>query len=1121
MDAVVDRRPAGVDADLARVARRQLRDARRCACRGGGSSRTGRPILRAHRAARCGLEPPRGAPDDRSFESVTGRYGPGLVASHRPGAPAARGRGGLPHAARALPGRGARASTRPTTCASATSATPSRSAARSTARACARASAPHPRRRHRHRRRHLAARCARASCRGVEAFSQRPLYARGDLDLAVGFEGLFRLPNGRPPLLRIHDVRLPGRRVSTLTMGEGPDVLLHPRPRRHQVLVLRHRRGADAHRATASTRSTCRASARRPSRSPRPYSARWFADTVVDVMDALDIEPRAPRRQLDGRARRDRGRPALARARDGLALLCPAVAFVSRDWHPLVRLLRPELGLLPHHFGAPRGRRASSGPCSPTRDPLDPAVADVVVDEFQRIYAGRARGWRSSPRRATSTSSGPSAAAASTRAWPTSSAPALFVWGTHDKLIPAGFRATSAQLAARRAEQVVLDDCGHVPQVERPERDDRAAAGVPRARRRAACARRAAARRGLGRRGGARGHRRAGGRSPRGRRDRPRPRHAAGRPAHRRAAHRPRDPRAGPRAAARVGRPRAPRLAACRPAGCGRSTPLVVTDGPVLGGCPVLPPGAAYNRDVSARAARSRLGRARRGPGRGPPDPPRPRLARRSEYGIPFAVVPADAEAPAAGVRHRRRRLLQRVRPRPGARCPRPRRSRAMADAAGDRHVLVLQRGPLRAHRALQRRARRGDAAWRVSSAARWDLTREQRRRPAGFTSADAAGLPILPGLLRYDEAAWGSIRHALRFTLPRARRAYQPPASHCGTTTDARAPPYGSRWRLKASFDESPYRGPALAIVRALKRYGLMFADQGSAMYVSGTSDPRWAPVDRRAAEPPPDRRRGLRGGRGRRREHLRIAIASADGRDHRAFAQRAQLQPGRRRPAPKPTRSSGSPRASPRARSRPPVRRIAGQVVSRVPPPTSTSATPTTSARRCRACGCCRSLWFRGEVRGLGNIPEEGAGPAGGQPLRRQPHARHRRLHARLHRLLRRRAALPPARPQPRAVDAGARLPAQVRHGRRLARERRAGAAQRAPPCSSTPAATTRSTGRPGRAARVDFDGRKGFVRLALDHDVPIVPVVAIGGQETALFLSRGERLAQAALCWTGCCA
>ena len=155
-----------------------------------------------------------------------------------------------------------------------------------------------------------------------------------------------------------------------------------------------------------------------------------------------------------------------------------------------------------------------------------------------------------------------------------------------------------------------------------------------------------------------------------------------------------------------------------------------------------------------------------------------------------------------------------------------------------------------------------GGASWQVSSAARWDLTRNARR-PAGWTSADAAGLPILPGLLRYDEAASGTIRHALRFTLPRARRAWQAPAGHCGTTTDASAPPYGSRWRLKASFDESPYRGPALAIVRALKRYGLMFADQGSSMFITGTTDPPLDRDDRGHQPAPSDPRRRLRGGR------------------------------------------------------------------------------------------------------------------------------------------------------------------------------------------------------------------------------------------------------------------
>ena len=158
----------------------------------------------------------------------------------------------------------------------------------------------------------------------------------------------------------------------------------------------------------------------------------------------------------------------------------------------------------------------------------------------------------------------------------------------------------------------------------------------------------------------------------------------------------------------------------------------------------------------------------------------------------------------------------------------------------GDRHIIVIQRERCVDYELYNAVRQSGGASWQVSSSARWDLTRNGRR-PAGWTSADAAGLPIFPGLLRYDEAASGTIRHALRFTLPRARRAWQAPASHCGTATDPSTPPYGSRWRLKASFDETPYSGPALAIVRALKRYGLMFADQGSSMFITGTTDRRW----------------------------------------------------------------------------------------------------------------------------------------------------------------------------------------------------------------------------------------------------------------------------------------
>jgi pimeloyl-ACP methyl ester carboxylesterase len=150
-----------------------------------------------------------------------------------------------------------------------------------------------------------------------------------------------------------------------------------------------------------------------------------------------------------------------------VAALCPAVAFVKRDFHPLVKLLRPELGLLPHKLR--RGmveRRLWSLFCDP--DALDPSVADVVVDEFQRIYgsAGARVAFYASARNIYL-----DRPFGRGGFYPRLSAlepPALFVWGTHDKLIPPGFRRHVAE-ALPGAEQIVLDGCGHVPQVERPE----------------------------------------------------------------------------------------------------------------------------------------------------------------------------------------------------------------------------------------------------------------------------------------------------------------------------------------------------------------------------------------------------------------------------------------------------------------------------------------------------------------------------------------------------------------------------------------------------------------------------------------------------------------------------
>ncbi|MEZ4379158.1 MAG: hypothetical protein R3B35_12820 [Gemmatimonadales bacterium] len=161
-------------------------------------------------------------------------------------------------------------------------------------------------------------------------------------------------------------------------------------------------------------------------------------------------------------------------------------------------------------------------------------------------------------------------------------------------------------------------------------------------------------------------------------------------------------------------------------------------------------------------------------------------------------------------------------------------------EPGGDRHLLVVVQGEYRAYELFNLRQVGGQ--WRAGSGAIWDLA-AGNARPAGWTSADAAGLPILPGLVRYDEVhERGEITHALRFTVSRTRRAYLPPASHwASSSTDPLDPPMGMRVRLKASFDESGYPAPMRVILRALKRYGMIVADNGSDFYLSGTADARW----------------------------------------------------------------------------------------------------------------------------------------------------------------------------------------------------------------------------------------------------------------------------------------
>jgi len=164
------------------------------------------------------------------------------------------------------------------------------------------------------------------------------------------------------------------------------------------------------------------------------------------------------------------------------------------------------------------------------------------------------------------------------------------------------------------------------------------------------------------------------------------------------------------------------------------------------------------------------------------------------------------------------------------------------ASSNGDRHVLIVDADNWRLYELFDAHPVNGGDRWTAGSGAIFDLS-SNSLRPAGWTSADAAGLPILPGLVRYDEVVeQKEIRHALRFTCPTTRRAYVAPARHFASSrTDPSQPPMGMRVRLKANVDISGFPPNVQVILRALKTYGMFLADNGSSFYVTGTHDMRW----------------------------------------------------------------------------------------------------------------------------------------------------------------------------------------------------------------------------------------------------------------------------------------
>ena len=171
---------------------------------------------------------------------------------------------------------------------------------------------------------------------------------------------------------------------------------------------------------------------------------------------------------------------------------------------------------------------------------------------------------------------------------------------------------------------------------------------------------------------------------------------------------------------------------------------------------------------------------------------------------------------------------------------PYPIPPRVKIEGGSDRHALIVDRDACRLYElgGLERQGGR----WHAWAGATWNL-RSNRVRPAGWTSADAAGLPIFPGLARYDEVRRGVIDHALRFTVERTRRSYLYPARHYASSlTDSNLPPMGLRVRLKASFDVRPFPRQARIVLVALKRYGMMVADNGADWYITGAPNRGWS---------------------------------------------------------------------------------------------------------------------------------------------------------------------------------------------------------------------------------------------------------------------------------------
>ena len=253
---------------------------------------------------------------------------------------------------------------------------------------------------------------------------------------------------------------------------------------------------------------------------------------------------------------------------------------------------------------------------------------------------------------------------------------------------------------------------------------------------------------------------------------------------------------------------------------------------PMIGNCPVFPADNVWNTPVD------RLQKDQRSDAYidsiGPLKKVHADFAANLDTGIPFTEIPTKTRRVVTTFENRDESDLGRYPIPPDTPVEGGERS------AGDRHILLIDLERCLLYEIFDAH-KLSESEWKGGSGIMMDLT-SNALRADGKTSADAAGLPIFPGLVRYDEVASGEINHALRFTVPNTQNAYIWPARHkASNKADPKLPPLGARFRLRADFDISKYSRQNQVILTALKRYGMILADNGSAVFISGVPDKRW----------------------------------------------------------------------------------------------------------------------------------------------------------------------------------------------------------------------------------------------------------------------------------------